>query len=142
MLLAFAAACAVTPMRGRPLLRIVVWSWVIGAALATFLSFGLMMVWTYAWSQRLYPVPFDHRRTATVLVIAGSCYAIAWIADRASGAFTAPGYMIRILAVAAYPVALVLVGFFADEGIHRLQDLPAGIERLPRSAPGGKKPAS
>src|SRR5437867_2098312 len=104
----------------------------IGAALATFLSFGLMMVWTYAWSQRLYPVPFDHRRTATVLVIAGSCYAIAWIADRASGAFTAPGYMIRILAVAAYPVALVLVGFFADEGIHRLQDLPAGIRRFAR----------
>jgi len=34
--------------------------------------------------------------------------------------------------VAAYPVVLVLVGFFADEGIHRLQDLPAGIRRFAR----------
>ena len=104
----------------------------MGAAVATLLSFALMMVWTYIVSQRLYPVPFNHRRTAGVLAIAASCYALAWIADRMFGPFTALGYLIRILAVAAYPLALVLTGFFASEGIRRLQDLPAGVRRFVR----------
>jgi O-antigen/teichoic acid export membrane protein len=104
----------------------------MGAAVATLLSFCLMMVWTFAASQRMYPVPYDFRRIGEVLGIAGLCYAVAWIADRMFGPFTLHGYLIRILAVAAYPVVLVVTGFFASEGIHRLRDLPAGIRRIAR----------
>src|SRR6266850_1287554 len=107
----------------------------MGAAVATFLSFALMMVWTYIVSQRLYPVPYHHRRTAGVLAIAAACYALAWVSDRTLGPFTAPAFLIRILAVAAYPVALVITGFFASEGIRTLQDLPRGIRQFVR---GGK----
>jgi len=104
----------------------------LGAAVATLLSYAFMMVWTYVASQRLHSVPYDLRRIAAVLGIAGLCYGVAWTADRFLGAFTPAGYLLRALALAAYLPALVYTGFFASEGIHRLQELPAGIRRIAR----------
>ncbi len=104
----------------------------IGAAVATLLSFVFMMIWTYVASQRLFHVPYDLRRIATVIGLAGLCFGIAWAADRVFQPFTLQGYLVRALAFLAYPIALIYTGFFAAEGIHGLRGLPAGIRRIAR----------
>jgi len=104
----------------------------IGAAVATLLSFTFMMAWTYIASQRLLPVPYNLRRIAIVTGLAGLCYAVAWTVDRTFQPFTPHGYILRALALLAYPIALIYTGFFAAEGIHGLRGLPAGIRRIAR----------
>lgn len=104
----------------------------IGAAMATLISFTFMMAWTYIESQRLVRVPYNLPRIAFVAGLAGLCYAIAWTVDRALGPYTPAGYLLRALALLAYPIALVYTGFFAAEGIHGLRGLPAGIRRIAR----------
>jgi O-antigen/teichoic acid export membrane protein len=104
----------------------------IGAALATLISLTFMMVWTYIESQRLVRVPYDLKRIAIVTGLAGLCYAAAWTVDRAFQPFTLYGYLLRVLALLAYPIALIYTGFFAAEGIHGLRGLPAGIRRIAR----------
>jgi len=104
----------------------------VGAALATLLSFLFMMVWTFLESQRLVRVPYDLRRIGLVIGLAGLCYAAAWTVDRLLQPFTPQGYVLRALALLAYPIALIYTGFFAAEGIHGIRGLPAGIRRIAR----------
>jgi O-antigen/teichoic acid export membrane protein len=104
----------------------------LGAAVATLLSFFFMMCWTWIESQRLYPVPYDLKRVGVVVGLAALCYGMAWTVDRALGPFTPAGYILRLVALAAYPLALVYTGFFADEGIHGIRGVPAGIRRIVR----------
>ncbi|HYR51619.1 MAG TPA: oligosaccharide flippase family protein [Candidatus Dormibacteraeota bacterium] len=104
----------------------------MGAAVATLISFGVMMVWTYVASQRLFPVPYDLRRIAAVLGIAGLCYAVSWAADSTLGTFHLLGVIVRAATLAAYPLTLIYTGFFASEGIRHLGELPAGIRRIAR----------
>jgi hypothetical protein len=67
-----------------------------------------------------------------VIGLAGLCYAIAWTVDRVFQPFTPHGYLLRALALLAYPIALIYTGFFAAEGIHGIRGLPAGIRRIAR----------
>ncbi|HXF59239.1 MAG TPA: polysaccharide biosynthesis C-terminal domain-containing protein, partial [Candidatus Saccharimonadales bacterium] len=104
----------------------------IGAAMATLLSFAFMMVWTYIESQRLYPVPYDLRRIGTVTGLAALCYGTAWGIGEVFNPSSPQGLLLRLLALLAYPLALIYTGFFAGEGITNLKGLPAGIRRIAR----------
>lgn len=104
----------------------------IGAATATLLAFAFMMVWTYAASQKLFPIPYDMKRIGVILGLAAVCYAAAWGIDQVFEPTSLQAFVLRVLAFLCFPVALVRIGFFASEGVHRLQDLPAGIRNVMR----------
>jgi O-antigen/teichoic acid export membrane protein len=84
-----------------------------GAAAASVAAFGLMFVTMAVYAQRLYPVPYQWRRVALVLGVAVGLTAAARAVDRLE---------VAVLAVAAYPLVLLALGFY----------LPAERSRLAR----------
>jgi hypothetical protein len=56
-----------------------------------------------AYSQRLYPVPYQWRRVATVLLTAGGLTVVGRLVDRLD---------VAIALVLVYPLALFALGFY------------------------------
>jgi O-antigen/teichoic acid export membrane protein len=85
----------------------------MGAALATLAAYLVMfagMTWN---AQRLYRVPYQWRRVATLVGVAGGLTAVGWLLDVSLPA--------AILLVAAYPFVLLLLGFYLPEERRRLR---------------------
>jgi O-antigen/teichoic acid export membrane protein len=88
----------------------------MGAAVATVAGYSLMFV-LMAWhAQRVYPVPYQWRRIVTCVAAAVALLLLGKLLD--------VPLAVAILLSAAYPVALLLLGFF----------LPAERARLRRMA--------
>ena len=74
-----------------------------GAATAAVTSFALMFVAMAVYSQRLYPVPYQWRRVALVVGAAVALTVAARTVDRLD---------VAIVAVLAYPLVLLPLGFY------------------------------
>ena len=74
-----------------------------GAAAAALTAFAFMFVAMAAYSQRLYPVPYQWRRVATVLLTAGALTIVGRLVDRLE---------VAIALVLAYPLVLLALGFY------------------------------
>ena len=74
-----------------------------GAAAAALTAFAFMFVVMAAYSQRLYPVPYQWRRVATVLLTAGALTVVGRTVDRLE---------VAIVLIAAYPLVLFALGFY------------------------------
>jgi len=111
----------------------------MGAAVATVLSFALMAAWTFIVSQRIYPIPYRPRRIAALVGGAALCYAVPWIAHGVVGDKPIYDLLLRSVALAGYPLLLIQGGFFANDGVRRIRELPGGIRRLLSRSP--KAPA-
>ena len=102
-----------------------------GAAWATTAGFGFLALLVVAVSQRVYRVPWDVRRiglaTGLAAALALASLAVdAWIPLAAS-------FPVRVAIVAAYPLALLKVGFFPRG------DLDAAHARVRRLRGGGRR---
>jgi O-antigen/teichoic acid export membrane protein len=86
-----------------------------GAAAATVASFALLFAGMSAWSQRVYPVPYQWRRVATALV--------AGVALTVAGKTLDVPFGIAVLLVLAYPLALAGLGFYLPAERARLRAL-------------------
>ena len=73
-----------------------------GAAAAALAAFAVMFVAMTVYAQRLYPVPYQWRRVATVLGVAAALTILGRVVDRLDVAVTL---------VVAYPLVLTLLGF-------------------------------
>jgi len=73
-----------------------------GAAAAALAAFAFMFVAMTVYAQRLYPVPYQWRRVATVLGVAAALTILGRLVDRLDVAVTF---------VVAYPLVLTLLGF-------------------------------
>jgi O-antigen/teichoic acid export membrane protein len=89
----------------------------IGAAIATLVSFTFMFAFMAWHAQRVYPVPYQWRRVAILVSTAAALSVVAALAD-------APLPLAIVLAV-AYPLVLLPLGFY----------LPAERTRLRRLVP-------
>ncbi len=89
----------------------------VGASISTLAAYVVLFAGMTVYAQRVYPVPYQWRRVATAV---GAAVALN-VAARAAGFSFVPS----LLLVAAYPIALALLGFF----------LPAERARLRRLAP-------
>jgi O-antigen/teichoic acid export membrane protein len=76
----------------------------MGAAVATVAAYVTIFVGMAWWSQRIYPVPYQWRRVTTA---AGAGIALAAVGKLAGG-----GLPVAFLLVLAYPLALLLLGFY------------------------------
>jgi O-antigen/teichoic acid export membrane protein len=74
-----------------------------GAAAAALTAFALMFVAMAVYAQRLYPVPYQWRRVATVLGAAAALTVAGRIVDRLD---------VAIALVLAYPLVLFALGFY------------------------------
>jgi O-antigen/teichoic acid export membrane protein len=75
----------------------------MGAAVATVAAYVVMFAGMAWWSQRIYPVPYQWRRVATAL--------LAGVAIAVVGKLVGAGLPLAIVLTAAYPLALVPLGF-------------------------------
>jgi O-antigen/teichoic acid export membrane protein len=89
----------------------------VGASIATLVAYAVLFVGMTLYAQRVYPVPYQWRRVLTAL---GAAAALN-VAARAGHLSLAPSLAI----VAAYPLALAVLGFY----------LPAERARLRRLVP-------
>lgn len=82
---------------------------IVGAGVALVLSYVAVLALMYGFTQRLFPVPYEWARLAKVVLLAALVIAI--------GEFVSPtegfaGLAARLLFCAAYPLLLLVTGFF------------------------------
>ena len=104
-----------------------------GAALATLVSYTLMLYLVWRTANRIFPVPYQYRRlaalggTALALYLAGQCLPVG----------TAPWVLLtKLLLWGALPVALWFGGFLTERERLVARDL---IRRLSRRTPGAPR---
>ena len=93
---------------------------IVGAGLALVGSYLIVLVLMYAFTQRLFPVPYEWRRLAMVLLSAAALVAAGELLLPTSGAL---GLLSRGVLWLAYPAILFLLGFLHEEERTGLADL-------------------
>jgi len=89
----------------------------MGAAVATVVSYVIMFVGMAWWSQRIFPVPYQWRRVATAAAVAVALVAAGKLADA--------GLLVSALLALAYPLALAPFAFYLPAERRRLRALVA-----------------
>jgi len=84
----------------------------MGAAVATVAAYGVMFVAMTWYAQRVFPVPYQWRRVVTAAGAAGALL----LAGKAVGGLAA-----ALALTLAYPLALLLLGFFQPREVRRLR---------------------
>jgi len=80
-----------------------------GAGLALVLSYMVVLGLMYAFTQRLFPVPYEWGRLLRVVLTVALLVGVAELLVPTSGA---GGLLLRAVLFAAYPLALLATGFF------------------------------
>jgi O-antigen/teichoic acid export membrane protein len=103
----------------------------MGAAWATVAGYALMAAMGIYFSRRHYPIPFEWNRIGRIALAAFLCYGISLGAP--DSLFSA--LAVKTLALALFPLALYLLGFFRPDEI-------AAIKRLLTSGANEEPPPS
>jgi O-antigen/teichoic acid export membrane protein len=85
---------------------------IVGAGLALVASYLVVVSLMYVFTQRLFPVPYEWSRLARVVVVSTALVLVGELLLPTSGAV---GLLTRIVLWLAYPLALLLSGFFTSE---------------------------
>jgi O-antigen/teichoic acid export membrane protein len=85
---------------------------IVGAGLALVLSYLLGLGLMYAFTQRLFPVPYEWGRLLRVTLIVAAIVGLAELLVPTDGV---DGFLLRAALLAVYPVALFATGFFSPE---------------------------
>ena len=85
---------------------------IVGAALALVASYLVVLGLMYAFTQRLFPVPYEWGRLARVVLTVATIVGVAELLTPTEGA---AGFLLRAALLAAYPLALWATGFFSEE---------------------------
>ncbi len=85
---------------------------IVGAALALVASYLVVLGLMYAFTQRLFPVPYEWGRILRVVLTVAAIVGGAEILVPIDGA---EGFLTRSALLAAYPLALWATGFFSEE---------------------------
>jgi O-antigen/teichoic acid export membrane protein len=82
---------------------------ITGAALALVASYLVVLGLMYAFTQRLFPVPYEWGRLLRVVLTVAALVGLAELAVPTSGAV---GLLLRVVLFGAYPIVLLGSGFF------------------------------
>jgi len=89
----------------------------MGAAVATVVSYVIMFLGMAWWSQQIFPVPYQWRRVATATAVAVALVAV--------GKLAGAGLYVSALLALAYPLALAPFAFYLPAERRRLRALVA-----------------
>ncbi|MGN6664419.1 MAG: lipopolysaccharide biosynthesis protein [Solirubrobacterales bacterium] len=84
---------------------------IVGAGVALVVSYLVVLGLMYAFTQRLFAVPYEWGRLARVVLTVAILVGVAELLVPTSGAL---GLLIRIALFAAYPLTLLASGFFTE----------------------------
>jgi O-antigen/teichoic acid export membrane protein len=93
---------------------------IVGAGLALVASYMVVLGLMYAFTQRLFPVPYEWGRLLRVVLVVAALVGVAELLVPTSGAL---GLLLRALLFAAYPLALLATRFFTPGERRRLARL-------------------
>jgi O-antigen/teichoic acid export membrane protein len=85
---------------------------IVGAGLALVASYIVVVALMYVFTQRLFAVPYQWGRLARVLLVSAALVGLGELLLPTEGFL---GLLARIVLWLAYPVVLLLSGFFTDE---------------------------
>jgi O-antigen/teichoic acid export membrane protein len=85
---------------------------IVGAGLALVASYLVVLGLMYAFTQRLFPVPYEWDRLLRVVLTVAALVGLAELLVPTEGA---TGLLLRVALFAAYPLVLLGSGFFSDE---------------------------
>ena len=85
---------------------------IVGAGLALVASYMVVLGLMYAFTQRLFPVPYEWGRLLRVTLTVAALVGVAELLTPTEGAL---GLLLRAALFAAYPLVLWLSGFFSAE---------------------------
>ncbi len=85
---------------------------IVGAGIALVAAYALAVVLMYVFTQRLFPVPYQWGKLTAVALGAAAVIAFGELVLPTEGA---AGFLLRALAIAAYPVILWLTALTAHE---------------------------
>jgi O-antigen/teichoic acid export membrane protein len=99
----------------------------MGAAVATVISYGAQVGFTYGATTKIYPIPFEIRRIAIAFCCGGAVYALASFIT-----FESLGLRIslKMAALLLFPSVLLLVRFFREDELARVRSISIEISRL------------
>ena len=96
---------------GLNLLLLPIWG-IIGAGVSLVISYLIVVVLMYLFTQRLFPVPYEWLRLARVLLVTDALIAVGEVFVPGDGI---AWLVVRLLLVASFPFVLLLTGFFSAE---------------------------
>ena len=85
---------------------------IYGPPWAAFAAYGVMVLVVYFYGRRYFPVPYELKRLG-LIVFAALALSLPALAGWLTGGWQWTAY--RLLALSAYPVALLALGFFLPE---------------------------
>jgi O-antigen/teichoic acid export membrane protein len=112
---------------------------IVGAGLALVASYVVVVVLMYAFTQRLFPVPYEWSRLGRVVLVSAALVAFGELALPSSGA---AGLLGRGVVWVAFPVALLASGFFTAEERRWLAKLRHPGEAIESLRAAARSPAA
>lgn len=113
----------------------------MGAAWATVAGYAVMAVLGYRFANRHYPIPFEWKRIGVIALASGLAFSVS----RAAGAPSWSSVAIKAGALALFPAALLIFGFFRRSEIARIRSLVSSTSGGPtptRTTNGEGRPES
>jgi O-antigen/teichoic acid export membrane protein len=95
----------------------------MGAAWATFLSYVLMALVMYFGTRKDYPIPYEFVRVGQLLMVALGLWIIHYPTDALCMDAPGTGLLCRLGLLAAFPLLLLLNGFFPEEELSEMKNL-------------------
>jgi O-antigen/teichoic acid export membrane protein len=114
---------------------------IVGAGIALVASYLVVLALMYGFTQRLFPVPYEWGRLARIVLVSAVLVGAGELLLPTEGA---TGFLTRAVLWLAYPLALLLIGFFTPgeriwlarlrhpgevlRGLQALRPAPAGVD--------------
>ncbi|MGD9899298.1 MAG: polysaccharide biosynthesis C-terminal domain-containing protein [Calditrichaceae bacterium] len=105
----------------------------MGAAYATLISYIILFICSYYFSNRLYKIPFENLKLLKILSVGIIFYILTTLYSPISGVIN---YSFKLSLVLLFPFALFLLNFYEQIELDRLKSISIKVFRL---IPGIKK---
>ena len=112
---------------------------IVGAGLALVASYVVVVALMYAFTQRLFPVPYEWGRLARIVLVTAALVGLGELLLPTDGLAGLAG---RVALLSLYPAALLLTGFFTAEERRSIAHLRHPGELLERYRAARERPAA
>jgi len=89
----------------------------IGAAYSMLLSIGFMLILSYYYGNKVYPIPYEIRKIFIAVIAGILCYYLATFFNNLSVVFS---ILLKLTLLVAFPVFLYKLNFFEEVEIERI----------------------
>lgn len=90
----------------------------VGAALATAISYSLLLVFIYLFTFRIFPVRYEYKRLIQIFLVLALIF---WV-SQSIYAPNVPNLLLRFLLTLSYPVLLYALGFFETKELNLIKE--------------------